>query len=73
MGRRNNSRRIGDTMATYVITDYVVVANTIAEVAAAFETYLETLDSTTQAAILIKILPTWDGKFEGVIVHNDLA
>ena len=60
-------------MATYVITNYTVVKPTLAEVAAEFETYLETLDSTTQAAQLIKILPTQNGQFEGVIVHKDTA
>jgi fructose-1-phosphate kinase PfkB-like protein len=60
-------------MANYVITDYTVVKPRIEEVAAAFETYLETLDSTTQAAQLIKILPTKDGQFEGIILHLDSA
>ena len=60
-------------MANYVATNYVTTVNTVAEAVAAIEAYLETpLDSTTQAAWLIKIIPDFDYKYKVVIIHKDV-
>lgn len=61
-------------MANYIATDYVSSNyTTLAASAAALETKLETLDSTTQAAWLIKIIYTKDGFYKIAILHKDTS
>lgn len=58
-------------MSNYIATDYVSGTKTVAEAAAALETYLETLDSTTQAAWFIKIVEDFDHSYKAVVLHLD--
>jgi len=60
-------------MANYIASDYVSTSTDIITAAAAIETKLETLDSTTQAAWLIKIIHTPDNKYKAVILHKDTS
>lgn len=60
-------------MANYIASDYVSTKKTIVEAAADIETKLETLDSTTQAAWLIKIVHTPDNLYRAVILHKDTS
>ena len=57
-------------MAAYAVVDYSVEKPTVAEVIAAFETLLETLDSTTNPIRLIDIYPGRNGNWVGVIVYD---
>lgn len=60
-------------MPNYIASDYVSTSTTIPTAMAAIETKLETLDSTTQAAWLIKIIHTGDNKYKAVILHKDTS
>jgi len=58
-------------MSNYIATDYVSSTDTVANAAAALETYLETIDSTTQKAWLIKIVEDFDHSYKAVVLHLD--
>ncbi len=56
-------------MANYIITDKVIRGTAVA-VAAAAETYLETLDSTTQAVVSIDVVGD-NNNVTMIILHKD--
>ena len=58
-------------MAAYVVTDKVI-RGTPTAVAAAAETYLETIDSTTQAVISIDVVGD-NNNVTMIILHQDTA
>lgn len=56
-------------MANYAVIDWTTEKqNTVAKVAALMETYLETIDSTTNAVLSMGILPV-GGEYVGYIIH----
>lgn len=57
-------------MANYTVTDYVTTEDSVVQVMAAFETQLETLDSTNNPIRYIDIEPLPNGKFLGVIMYD---
>jgi len=61
-------------MANYVASDYISPNYTsLAEATAALEIKAETLDSTTQAVWLWKIVYTKDGFWKFVLLHKDTS
>jgi hypothetical protein len=59
-------------MANYIASDYVSPGYTsLALAAAALETKLETLDSTTQAVWMYKIIYTKEGVYKIILLHKD--
>lgn len=57
-------------MPNYTVTDYVSTADTIEQCAAALETKLETLDSTSNPIRLIKIIRKPDNTYQGVLLYD---
>ena len=57
-------------MAFYTVTDYETVEDSVSIIMAAFETKLETLDSTNNPIKFIKIEPLPNGSFKGIIIYD---
>lgn len=55
-------------MASYAVTDTVATYDTVEQAAAALETAVETLDSTTNPIVLCQIIRTADNRFTLVLV-----
>jgi hypothetical protein len=60
-------------MANYIASAYTSSKTTLALAAADIETKLETLDSTTQAAWLVKVLQDRKGNYITCILHKDTS
>ena len=59
-------------MANYAVVDWTSDPGTLAEVAAAMEVLLETIDSTTNTIVHIDIVPAGGGgsRYQGVIIYS---
>jgi|TARA_Y100000310_G_scaffold308084_1_gene350835 hypothetical protein len=56
-------------MANYAVVDHTTKIGPLKVVAAALETYLETVDDS-YTIHLVSVQPVGSGMFQGVVIHN---
>lgn len=56
-------------MANYAVTDHTTAVGSLEDVAAAMETYIETID-TTKTIRLFQIFRHSGAAFQGVVIHD---